>query len=81
MTGSIGMQTPWTWRDGTPEERGNVVRAHFMRNKVDMPELCELFCLTERGAEQIIRGNVWRPDYSIDGQILSWFEARKAVTG
>lgn len=55
---------PWTWVDGTPRERANMVRAHHRPAlMVPFDQLCELFNLTTNGLHKILDGDDWRPQY------------------
>lgn len=53
----------WTWDKATPFERGQWVRKHVGTCRHDIGKLCDLFNLTANGAERILNGDEWRPEY------------------
>lgn len=61
----------WTWKNGTPVERANMVRAH---SGCSLAVLCEIFGLTEEGVFRIIVGDCWRPEYSGEASL---FQSRR----
>lgn len=52
----------WTWENAGPELRGVWIRNHVAPCE-SLPVLCELFHLTEEGAQRIVDGDKWRPEY------------------
>jgi hypothetical protein len=56
------MVSQWTWETAGARERGWWVRDHA-RSGCQLGEVCRLFHLTESGAESILRGADWKPEY------------------
>ena len=55
----------WTWADGSPFSRAEMVRRHDRGSlKLSDENLRDLFCLTEFGLNEIRRGASWRPEFS-----------------
>lgn len=54
----------WTWENGTPKERADMVRSHLNHCHGSAVELRKLFHLTEHGAQRILAGDDWKPEYS-----------------
>jgi hypothetical protein len=55
----------WTWAKGSPKERADAVRSHG-KLKLRFRDLCYLFNLTADGAWEILKGDIWRPEYDMD---------------
>lgn len=54
----------WTWATADPQERGMWVRENFTKScMADIDRLCSLFLLTKDGAQKILDGDIWRPEY------------------
>lgn len=58
----------WTWKDGTPSERAEMVRRHGRIPNLPFLSLCRLFGLTANGAWEILKGGDWRPEYSLEAE-------------
>lgn len=55
-------ETDWTWKNGTPRERAEMVRLHAkMRRPPSHEYLCHIFQLTPAGLAEIINGADWQP--------------------
>lgn len=55
-------QAAWTWNNGTPRERGEMVRQHISAPREN---LLSLFQLTPDGLDKILSGDDWRPEYEM----------------
>lgn len=56
----------WTWENGTPRERAEMVRVHagvYRPKPFSRAHLLEMFLLTEEGLDAIVKGDIWRPEY------------------
>lgn len=53
----------FTWDTAGPRERGMWVRDHLKVCRYDIRRLCDLFELTEAGAERILAGEDWQPEF------------------
>jgi hypothetical protein len=65
----------WSWEKGTPKERADTVRAHWHACLANKENLAELFNLTPAGVDQIMHGDVWRPEYRqnrVNTRIRTW---------
>ena len=51
------------WATMGPKERADMVRSH---RQLSIPELCELFGLTEYGVDAILKGANWAPACSVE---------------
>lgn len=45
-----------------------MVRAHGKIDNLSYCELCRIFNLTANGAWEILKGDEWRPEYSMDAE-------------
>lgn len=45
-----------------------MVRSHAKIENLSYSELCRIFNLTANGAWEILKGDDWRPEYSMDAE-------------
>ena len=57
------MVSHWIWATASAAERGVWVRDSFRHCRYDIAKLCDLFNLTQDGAERILSGESWRPEF------------------
>lgn len=57
-----------SWETWNPNERANAVRAHGRIENLRFNDLCRLFNLTADGAWEILKGDVWRPEYDMHSE-------------
>lgn len=57
----------WSWENGTPRERANIVRSHAHGTRpLSNAALRDLFCLTPEGLLAILRGLDWCDEFSTE---------------
>ena len=53
----------WTWENGTPRERAEMVRSTLRRCLGNREAMLDLFNLSETGLRRILAGEDWKPEY------------------